>query len=188
MQTQATNDHPTPPGLLASARLVLGGIELDPASSAKNNEYVRADRYYHESEDGLIQPWVARSVFLNPPGSQRADGSIGPSALTWLDKLVRCWESGDVREAIYIGYNAPENLSKRPEQLAKATAIIHSSVLAQPRSDRDGLTGNGRIKFQGDRPYFPSLIVYYGPPGESRIFMDEFRRFGNRIIFELEKT
>jgi hypothetical protein len=183
MQIQATNDHPTPMGILASARLVLGGIELDPASSAKNNDAVQADRYYTQADDGLKQPWVARSLFLNPPGSQRDDKTRGPSALVWFDKLVDCYQSGLVGSAIYIGYNAPENLGKRPLNLAKATAIIHSSTLAIPRSAEDGLTTNGRIKFRGDQPYFPSLICYYGA-NLSR-FEKEFKRFGNRIFVEV---
>ena len=39
--------------LVASAHELLGGIELDPASSDVANSYVEAERYFTPSDDGL---------------------------------------------------------------------------------------------------------------------------------------
>jgi hypothetical protein len=62
------NDYQTPEWLLDIAREILGGIDLDPASSAEANERVRATLYFDARSNGLVQDWVGR-VWLNPPYS-----------------------------------------------------------------------------------------------------------------------
>ena len=59
----------TPTYLLECARNVLGEIELDPASCAKANERVRANRYYTADDDGAKLDWRGR-VWCNPPFSR----------------------------------------------------------------------------------------------------------------------
>lgn len=62
-------EHYTPEWLVKKARHVLGGIDLDPASSAFANEIVRATTFYDETQNGLLVPggWRGRTI-LNPPG------------------------------------------------------------------------------------------------------------------------
>src|SRR5262245_6844094 len=60
------NEWYTPPAYLEAARLVLGGIDLDPASSDVAQRRVRAGRYFTKKDDGLSRPWRGR-VWLNPP-------------------------------------------------------------------------------------------------------------------------
>ena len=67
-ENSGENDWHTPDDLLESARKILGGIDLDPASSAVAQERVQATRYFDKSSDGLLQPWEGR-VWLNPPYS-----------------------------------------------------------------------------------------------------------------------
>jgi hypothetical protein len=183
MQAQTTCEHPTPQGILQAARDTFfhGWIFLDPASSAEMNQHVKAEVFYTKEDDGFSKWWEGSSCFLNPPGSQSPKGEPkGRSPLEWLDKLVGHLEVGDIAEAIYIGYNGPETLSKRPQHCRRAAGIIHSSTEHTGSSDVDGLTNNGRIKFLGDRPFFPSVILYYGF-GADRFFTN-FTKFGTRII------
>jgi hypothetical protein len=181
MQKQETCEHPTPKGILDAVRSVFGIIDLDPASSKAMNQYVQAVRYFSKENNGLGQNWKAQNVFLNPPGSQAPKGQTkGPSALDWLEKLVLEYCVGAFSEAIYIGYNGPETLSKCPSLCRIASGIIHSSREHTCTDPEDGMTSNGRIKFLGDRPFFPSVILYFG--ADSTRFFKCFSKFGTRII------
>lgn len=60
----------TPRHVIEAARLVLGGIDLDPASCVTAQQVVQADTYYTKEQDGLSLPWFGR-VWLNPPYSRR---------------------------------------------------------------------------------------------------------------------
>ena len=56
----------TPPEYIEAVRIVLGQIDVDPASSREANKFVKAKKYYTEKTDGLTKPWKGR-VFMNPP-------------------------------------------------------------------------------------------------------------------------
>ena len=84
-----TNDHPnqrqlTPPYVLEPIRAALGGIELDPCTEPDNP--TKAERFFTASDDGLAQPWAARSVFVNPP--------YGKAREPWVDKCIIAADEG----------------------------------------------------------------------------------------------
>ena len=56
----------TPARYIEAARGVMGGIDLDPATSALANQTVRAARIFTREDDGLAHDWQGR-VWLNPP-------------------------------------------------------------------------------------------------------------------------
>jgi phage N-6-adenine-methyltransferase len=84
----------TPEQWIAMAREVMGGIDLDPASSAVANNVVQAAQYYTKDDDGLSQPWAGR-VFLNPPYSQ-------PLIAKFIGALVDNWKAGNLAAAILL--------------------------------------------------------------------------------------
>lgn len=112
----------TPPAILDVARAAMGGIDLDPASCAKANETVQAERYYTAEDNGLIQPWSGR-IWLNPPyasgvvdrfaeklASEVGLGRVGAACVLinngtetrWFDRLLSvaaavCFPTGRVR-------------------------------------------------------------------------------------------
>jgi hypothetical protein len=70
-QELARNEWHSPAAVVDAARRVMGGIDLDPASSPEANQIVRALAFYTVRDDGLRQPWSGR-VWLNPPYGRHA--------------------------------------------------------------------------------------------------------------------
>jgi hypothetical protein len=110
-----TDEHPTPPEIVEASRLVLGEIDLDPASSAECNKTVRAHDWIGRPEDGLDFEWYGR-VFLNPPGGairKKTDPDFvwrkqygSPSrAVVWWRKLIEEFLAGRTTSAIFIGFS-----------------------------------------------------------------------------------
>lgn len=66
------DDWYTPPPVVAAARAVMGGIDLDPASCEEANRVVRADTFWTAQDSPLGRDWFGR-VWLNPPYS---DGQV----------------------------------------------------------------------------------------------------------------
>src|SRR6266516_5544299 len=91
----------TPTLYIKAAREVMNGIiELDPASCEIANRVVQASRYYDIKINGLLQPWKARSLWLNPPYG-RGDGNRSNQEI-WTCKLIAEYEAGNVEEAILL--------------------------------------------------------------------------------------
>jgi ParB family chromosome partitioning protein len=82
-----------------AARAVMDGIELDPASCAAANAFVRADRYYTQEQNGLLQDWTSRSLWLNPPfGNLNGKSNMA----MWAVRLIDEYTSGRVGQAILL--------------------------------------------------------------------------------------
>ena len=88
----------SPPNIVEIARKTMGGIDLDPASSAEANAVVGAEKYYTKADNGMTYQWAGR-VFMNPPyaGVTPYDGKKA-----FIAKLVRHYLVGDVSEACMI--------------------------------------------------------------------------------------
>jgi hypothetical protein len=90
----------TPSEVISLVHKVLGGIDLDPASSDIANKTVKAESIYTLSDNGLNQSWFGR-VYLNPPYSAKLIGQF-------IDKLICHISLGDVTEAIVLTNNGTE--------------------------------------------------------------------------------
>ncbi|MGI0034299.1 MAG: DNA N-6-adenine-methyltransferase [Nitrososphaera sp.] len=151
------NDWRTPRKFIAAAIQVLGGIDLDPASSAEANETVQAKRFYTESENGLILPWKGR-VWLNPP--------YGENARVFTNRLIKEYEVGNVTGAIALLNSHPPTETQWFHQLFRYVICFV----------------RGRIDFGGPSREVSSTsthgtaIVYLGR--EEILFRDVFSEFG----------
>ena len=150
------NEWYTPAEFIQAAVATMGGVDLDPASTAEANEKVGAARFFTEAEDGLSQPWSGR-VWMNPPYAQPLIGDF-------CAKLVESFSDGSVTQAITLTNNGTETAWF--QDLAAAGA-----ALCLPR---------GRVKFWHPRkeatPLQGQALVYLGP--EPAKFDLEFERFG----------
>ena len=107
--------------MIDSAHLVMGGIDLDPASSDKANEFVNAKKYYTPVDDGLNEMEWFGNVYVFPPrhsyfwhhGSQRwkmtrgLSPTLTSSYALWWKTLKRKWVSREIEQGIYFA-NAPD--------------------------------------------------------------------------------
>lgn len=91
------NEWYTPAEHLEFARQVLGGIDLDPASSEVANRSVQAGRFYSEADNGLDKEWGG-NVWLNPPYAQ-------PAIAQFAQKMVEEWQAARVNAAIVLTHN-----------------------------------------------------------------------------------
>lgn len=108
------NEWYTPAEHLDLARKVLGGIDLDPASSETANRTVGAEKFFTESDNGLDKPWFGK-VWLNPPYAQ-------PAIAHFADKMVEEWGNGDVEAAIVLTHNYTDTAWF--QKMARASAAI----------------------------------------------------------------
>jgi len=82
----------TPLKYIEAARVVMGGIDLDPATDVDAQARIQASKYHTIEDDGLVQDWAGR-VWLNPPYTpieklrafaRKAMDELGHGAVTQL--------------------------------------------------------------------------------------------------------
>lgn len=148
----------TPPEYINAARDVMGGIDLDPATSVKANETVQADAIFTEEDDGLEHNWNGR-VWLNPP--------YGKGSGQFTTKLVAEYEAGRVDEAVLL-LNAYGFDSEWFQPLWQFPICFtdHRIEFTSPDKDSGG-PANGNI------------FVYLG--GDVEAFIDQFEQYGTIV-------
>ncbi len=84
---------------------VLGRVDLDPASCEEANECVGAKRIFTIDDDGLSQPWKAKTLYLNCPFGKTGNTS---NVELWLEKLFDEYSAGNFEEAMVIVNATPD--------------------------------------------------------------------------------
>lgn len=146
----------TPTEYVEAARRVMGGIDLDPASTTYANETVQAQVFYTKADDGLQQRWFGR-VFCNPPYSY-------PKVEQFTTRLIAEYEAGNIPEAILLVNNSTD------------TDWFQALLARFPACFTDG-----RVRFYRDTgEYFGTRqgqAFFYAGPHRER-FMAQFARYG----------
>lgn len=167
----------TPSTIVEPARRVFDGvIDLDPASHEEANRTVKAERYYTEQDNGLIQPWDGSS-FVNPPG-----GLVNEFWHKWCVE----WLSGRMREGIWVGYSLEQlqtlqniNAKLLPWDFAvcyprKRIAFIENEAKRAVRVEK--LLKQGKEPNKKSQPSHANYIVYAGK--NTSAFFSEFAPLG----------
>jgi hypothetical protein len=160
----------TPPDIVERARIVLGGIDLDPATTIAANAQVNARCIFAPPLDGLAVQWFG-SVFLNPPGGVR-DGKS--QCGLWWAKLIEEIESERVKDAIFVAFSI---------EALQFTQRCERSILdfpfCVPRQRLAFLNGDG---LPAKQPAHANAIVYV--PGEednTEVFVEQFTPVGKVV-------
>jgi len=151
------NDWYTPEFWLKPVWNTLGNIDLDPASSLKANETVKANNIFTIEDNGLTKDWYGK-VFLNPPFSS-------PLLANFLKKAVKEYESGRVEEMIVLTNSGTDTQwSKVITDKSTIAFTIGRISFVRPNGNSVGSTSRGQ------------MYSYLGPNKQK--FIDEFRKIG----------
>lgn len=149
-------EYYTPIEIVEAARTVMGGIDLDPASSETANKLIKATVFY--SEGGLSRPWFG-NIWLNHPFS-RTNNRL------WIGHLVTVYETGILhgKQACCITFAATSEKWFQP-------LLAYPQCFLSPRTNYhtpDGKKKRGVTK--------GSVVTYLGPNIER--FAKVFSMFG----------
>ena len=166
----------TPAPIVEAARLLMGEIDLDPASHEDANQTVRAVRFYSVDDDGLKQRWFGR-VFVNPPG-----GFVAP--------FWHKFNSNEFTEGIWIGYSLEQlqtlqqiGAARTPLDFpfcvtSRRIAFVENEAKKAARFEK--LIAAGKVPNQKSSPSHSNYISYRGWQRDK--FAEVFRQFGQVVI------
>lgn len=152
----------TPPAYIESARKVLGGIDLDPASSAEANRVVKAAMIFEKKDGGLSKDWTGR-VWCNPP---YGSSDQGEGVKIWVEKF--CEASKKDMSAGILLVNAVTDRSWFNRLWRFPICFTHHRI--------EFYTRDGQPK----APLGASAFVYHGP--DVKRFAREFAKHGTAVL------
>ena len=146
----------TPREYIHAARIVMGSIDLDPASCADANQTVEASEYYTKEDDGLAREWWG-NVWLNPPYCM-------PEIEQFTGRVHVLYQKKKIDQAVVLVNNATD------------TAWFHLLLNHYPVCFT-----SGRVRFYGPNvssggPRQGQAIFYLGKNKQE--FIREFSKFG----------
>jgi len=156
-QNSGNNEWYSPAPYVEAARAVMGGIDLDPASSEIANRTVRADRIFTSEDDGLAQDWPVGRIFMNPPYAQPLVGQFA-------SKFASAVRAGS--EGVVLVNNATETAWFQ-KMAAECSAICFPKArikFLDPKGNPSGAPLQGQA------------IIYCGHDPEA--FEEAFQGFG----------
>ena len=106
-QDSGNTEWYTPPYIIEMAREVMGSIDLDPFSSAKANEIVKAKRYFTIADDGLYNRIWKGNVWMNHPFGRKLNKLA-------IEKLTNQYIMGHITQSCCITFASTSEKWFRP--------------------------------------------------------------------------
>jgi hypothetical protein len=152
--------------LVACAHELMGGIDLDPASSKIANEYVEAENFFTPTDDGLnVQQWFGKVYLFPPAGAYFWDQkqgrwkmtrtsaiSLTSSPAVWFRRLYHAWLTREIKEGLFFT-NCPDMIRYDQRIFDFPVCILRTTPMLMRRT------------LDGVAPYktCTSLLVYLQP-------------------------
>lgn len=146
-QDSGNTEYYTPDHIVACARIVMGGIDLDPASSEEANKRIKAETFFSKDNDGLSLHWYGR-VWMNHPFG-RVQNPL------WIQKLLEEVQSGRVKQACCITFAATSEQWFKP-------LLRRPQCFLSPRTNY--MTPGGGVLRGVTKG---SVVTYFGPKVEA---------------------
>lgn len=160
----------TPLSIIQKVKLVLGDIDLDPASNEDANQLITAKKIFTERTNGLTSDWgLNDTVFINPPSGK--EGNKSKTNMFW-QKLMQGTYSGNVGHAIFLAFSIEQLQSSQ----RKGVPCMMSFPFCVPAK---------RIAFtdptgaERKAPSHSNMIIYVpGSIDKTYLFKDVFSSIG----------
>lgn len=142
-QTSGNTEYYTPPEIVEAARRVMGRIDLDPASSLRANQIVKADKIYIAAQDGLQYQWTG-NVWMNHPFGRNQNSE-------WVDRLIDSYLSGWVAQACCITYACTSEAWFHPLMIFPQCFLVpRTNYLLPDGSVKHGVTKGSVVTYMGN--------------------------------------
>jgi hypothetical protein len=204
-QSSGNTEYYTPAPIIEAARATMGGIDLDPASSAIANQTVQAAHYFDATYDALRRNVVwTGNVWMNHPfgrGEQPCNRrckkktcrhrgyhitSELPGNDAWINKLIHHYQTGDIKQACCITFASTSEawfapLFAYPMCFLQPRTNYHLPCGAQARGVTKGSVvtylGPNLTRFAHHFTPLGAILIPYDSPHLGRIDTD----FGLRV-------
>lgn len=156
-------EYYTPQVIIEAARLTMGSIDLDPASSVDANRRVKADRFFTKEDDGLLKEWSG-NVWLNHPFG-RVRNKL------WINKLTASARKFRGIQACCITFASTSEGWFQP-LLDYSICFLHprTSYVLPDGTPFKGATKGSCVTYLGSN--LPAFKKYFEPHGKilTRVF------------------
>ena len=192
LQDSGTVEYYTDPRIIEAARRVMGGIDLDPASSQLANCTVKARMFFSLQDDAVV-PTLSRNwgtvekpnrLWMNHPFGRREKTCKSncqkkkckergyhitqdvPGNQDWVEKLVAEYEAGRLSQACCITFAATSEAWFQP---------LYQGCMCFLSPRTNYYLPNGKKKKGVTKG---SVVTYFGPRERHEVFRHEFAQFG----------
>lgn len=168
--SQGSWEFYTPRPYVEIARLVMGGIDLDPASCEAAQRVVNADIFLTAADDGLscIEHWSGR-LFVNPPGGGSPDKWSGVSRsyqAVWWWAVSHAWQTGLIEQAVFLSFSI--ELFSVAQRIDCPQPMDFPFVVPAGRIAFDEPDGAGGRR-ETTSPKYANALIWLPPKGHSGI-------------------
>ena len=149
LQDSGNFEYYTPKPIIEAARRVMGGIDLDPASSKVANRTIKARRFFSlDDPDEWRGPWAASSpgvrVWMNHPFNRSWNAD-------WIAKLLEEYEAGRVSQACCITWASTSETWFRPLYAGTMCLLTPRTGYILPNGEKKrGATKGSVVTYLGD--------------------------------------